>query len=162
MLRSLGTELLDKFDDAIEVHCADGDCGWTEATPVHSERCLTRLERGRDTGFDEPIRCVICSATLEPDDNAMSIPDPENGRYNIIVCVDCGDKISGESKETIDTQEGEQMAMERMERVVAALDELRSAWSDLIDSAGNEDDDKSMATLLAAFKGDEDNKGEED
>ena len=64
------------------------------------------------------------------------------------------DEISGEQQETIDTQEGKRMAVKRVERVVAALDEFRSALSDWIDSAGDEDTDESMAALLAAFDGD--------
>ena len=61
------------------------------------------------------------------------------------------------------TEEGE---MERLERVVAALEriteavgEARTAFTDLIDSAEADDTDQSMATLLAAF---DDDQGEED
>ena len=49
--------------------------------------------------------------------------------------------------------------MERLERVVAALDALRTAMTELIDSAEADDTDQSMATLLAVFDNDQ---GEED
>ncbi len=169
LLRSLGTDLLDKFPEE------DDPSAWEQYRDKRLEdpafRALyedfLREQAGegsrRDTGFDDPIRCVICGTTLEPDDNAMSVPDPDGGRFNIITCVDCGDKISGESKETIDTQEGEQMAMERMERVIAAFDEVRDALSALMDGAGTDDNDESMGALLAAFNPENTNdEGEED
>ena len=158
LLRSLGTDLLEKFPEG------DDPSAWEQYRDKQLEDPAFKAlyERALEE-FIGGLKCGLCSEPIEELDTERSIIDPDDpeGEIRLIVCEDCF-KISGESKETIDTQEGEQMAMERMERVVAALDELRSAWSDLIDSAGNEDDDESMATLLAAFKGDETTEGEED
>ena len=63
-------------------------------------------------------------------------------------------RSDGNAAQTL--KEGE---MERLERVVAALDELRTAMVDLIDSAEADDNDQSKATLLAVFDNDQ---GEED
>ena len=173
MLRALGQDLLDKFPEETDTGgsagnriepslCGTNECDHQEGIRKFLETSIDEHLFARDTGFDEPIRCVICSTTLEPDDNAVSVPDPDGGRYNIVTCVDCADKISGEQQETIDTQEGKRMAVKRVERVVAALDEFRSALSDWIDSAGDEDNDESMAALLAAFDDDDKGKGDED
>ena len=165
LLRSLGTDLLEKFPEG------DDPSTWEQYRDKQLEDPAFRKlyeeflkERGTEpleADFGEHgAKCIECGKPIT--DYYLTVIE-EGREYGEVHCVPCGQaKISGESKETIDTQEGEQMAMERMERVVAALDELRSAWSDLIDSAGNEDDDESMATLLAAFTGDETNEGEED
>ena len=154
MLRSLGQELIDKFpedEDDIKIHV-----GGVIEDPDELAQMVREAIEQLSVGIPGAV-CPDCKADISRE----YVTVDEDG-ISVAYCVDCADKISGEQEETIDTQEGEHMAMERMERVVAALDELRSAWSDLIDSAGNEDDDESMATLLAAFTGDETNEGEED
>ncbi|KKL51219.1 hypothetical protein LCGC14_2297670 [marine sediment metagenome] len=173
MLRALGQDLLDKFPEETDTGgsagnriepslCGTNECDHQEGIRKFLETSIDEHLFARDTGFDETIRCTVCGTALEPEDNAMSVPDPDGGRFNIITCVDCGDKISGESKETIDTQEGEHMAMERMERVIAALDEVRDALSALMDGAGTDDNDESMGALLAAFNPENKNdEGEE-
>ncbi len=151
LLRSLGSDLLDKFPE--------GDpSAW---------------EQYRDKQLEDPEFRALYERALEEFEGGAVCPDCDadiSERYKTVdddgiataYCVDCADKISGEQQETIDTQEGKRMAVTRVERVVAALDEVRSAVSDWIDSAGDEETDGSMATLLAAFDGDKNNQGDED
>ncbi len=152
LLRSLGSELLDKFPETLDdvVALEDED---DELKRMISKAIAELEERAGIPG----AVCPDCNADISERFEGVD----ENG-ISVAYCVECADKISGEQQETIDTQEGKRMAVTRVERVVAALDEFRSALSDWIDSATNDEDDESMATLLAPFDGDEDNQAEED
>ena len=185
LLRAVGQELLDKFPeeapsvgDRIDINQirelaptgpdADG-LRWRQfesagvkvtvsgnVTDPIEVMAAVREALAADFG-EHGAKCIACGTEIV--DEYATV---ERDGINEVHCVPCADKISGEQEETIDTQEGKRMAVKRVERVVAALDEFRSALSDWIDSAGDEDDDESMAALLAAFDGDDNSKGEED
>ncbi len=168
LLRSLGTELLDKFPEESDTGGSGGlaiddltdeeanaflfALGKRDGMPEWLQKLLAE-NAAIERVFEGGAKCAECGDPVTDDDYRL---------VDLVVhCVDCADKISGEQQETIDTQEGKRMAKEREERVIAALDEFRSALSDWIDSATDEDTE-SMRALLAAFPGDETNEGDED
>ena len=141
LMRSLGTELLERFAEA---DFSDDD----EESPAVSDP-RDRIEQPPGTDYATTASTGLHTGGLILGKISGEQPDQRSGDA---------------AEQHHPTEEVDQM--ERLERLMSALDEFRSALADVLESDVDESDDESFAALLRAFgpvAGSDDNeKGEED